>query len=334
MIALLVRRLFFGVVVLVAVSMITFGILALSPGDPAQRLAGPQATPEAVQKLRVQLGLDQPLWRQYSLYMQRVAAGDLGTSVVTGRPVLDEILSRAPATLELMLTTLAATLAIGIPLGVWAARRKGEWPDSLVRGFAVSSISTPSFWLGAILVLVFYRELDLLPSTGRFTGTAPPGTTGFLLIDSILAFDFPALGNALSHLALPVATLAFIEIGATARLVRTQMLGVLSEDYIRVARASGLSERDVIRHYALPNALTPLLTVLGLSIAQMLYGSVVIETVFGWPGTGNYVVQSIFALDFPVILGFALIASSVYVVVNAAVDALYILLDPRIREGV
>jgi peptide/nickel transport system permease protein len=327
----IVRRLAFAVVVMAAVSLITFAILAAG-SDPARMLAGPQASSEAVERLRAQLGLDQPFWGQYAAYIGRVLEGDFGRSIVTGRPVLQELASRAAATFELMLAALAVTITIGVPLGVWAARRKDEWPDHLVRAIAVSGISVPGFWLGMLLVVVFYRDLGWFPSGGRFSGEPPPGPTGFYLVDSLLHGDLSAFAIAAQHLALPVMALAVAEIGATARLVRGQLIGVLAEDYIRVARAGGLSEAQVVRHHALRNALTPLLTVLGLSIAQMLYGSVVVETVFGWPGTGNYVVASIFALDFPVILGFALIASLVYVVVNALVDTAYAVLDPRVRS--
>jgi peptide/nickel transport system permease protein len=328
------RRAAFALIVLAAVTAATFAILALIPSDPARMLAGPQASAEAVGRLRAELGLDQPLWAQYGAYLTRVLHGDLGVSVVTGRPVLSELLARAPASIELMTCALFVAIAVGVPLGVWAARRKGEWPDQAVRGFAILGISAPGFWLGMLLVLLFYRVLGVLPANGRLLGMEPDGPTGFLLLDTLAHGDFAAFGDAVSHLVLPVIALAVADAGGFARLVRAQMLGVLSEDYIRMARASGLSENEVVRTHALHNALTPLAPLLGLALAQMLYGSVVIETVFGWPGVGAFVVSSVFALDFPVILGFALAASIAFVLANLAADIAQSMLDPRIRSAV
>lgn len=329
----LLQRAAFSVVVLLAVTAITFAILTLSTSDPARLLAGPQATEAAVERLRIQLGLDQPFWAQYGAYLGRVISGDFGVSVQTGLPVLEEIALRAPATLELMATALLVSALVGIPLGVWAARRRGEWPDHVVRGLSVASISMPGFWLGMLLVLLFYRELGWLPANGRFSGVEP-GPTGFLLLDTLLAGDGAGFMDAVAHLALPVMALAVADIGALARLVRAQTLNVLSTDYMRMARASGLSEGEAVREHAMRNVLTPMVPIFALSIAQMLYGSVVIETTFGWPGVGAYVVQAIFALDFPVILGFALIASIAYVICNLAADLLQAALDPRIQDAV
>lgn len=330
----LLRRFGFAVVVLLAVTAITFAILALSPGDPARLLAGPQASEAAVEALRAGLGLDQPLWRQYAAYLERVVQGDFGRSVVTGRPVLTELTSRMPATVELMLASLALACAIGVPLGVWSANNKGGWPDTLVRGLSIFSISMPGFWLGMLLVLVFYRELGVLPAGGRFSGMEPDGPTGFLLIDTLVRGNLQGFATAVTHLILPVTALAIAEAGAIVRLVRAQMLGTLSQDYVRMARASGLSSGEVLRLHALRNALIPLVPVLALSLAQLLYGSVVVETVFAWPGVGAYLVSSIFALDFPVILGFAVLASVAYVAANLGSDIVQSLLDPRIRGGV
>ena len=194
-------------------------------------------------------------------------------------------------------------------------------------------MSIPAFWLAPLLILVFYGVLHWLPGSGRLELDAPPQVTGFMLIDTLLAGDFTTFADALAHLVLPVMTLALLDIGAIARLVRGQMIEVLNQDYIRTARASGLSEWTVILHHALRNALIPLLTVLGLSIAQMLYGSVVIESLFAWPGTGSYVVGAVFNLDFPVVMGFAVLASVAYVTVNIAVDVVHAALDPRVREA-
>ncbi len=333
MIAIIARRLGFLVLVMLGVTVITFTISHVVPGDAARMLAGPRATPAQLTRLRGELGLDRPVYVQYGRYVMQLLHGDLGKSIVTGRPISEELVSRVPATLELMLSALVVALLAGIPLGVLAAIRRGSWIDHLIRGFGALGISTPSFWLAPLMILFFYSWLNWLPGSGRLDASPPPSLTGFLLIDTIAAGDLRAFADAVSHLALPVLTLALLDMGSIARLVRGQMVEVLQEEYIRVARASGLPNGVVIFRHALRNGLIPLVTVLGLSLAQMLYGSVVIESVFAWPGTGNYVVGAIFNLDFPVIMGFALLASVAYVLVNLAVDMAYLILDPRIRAS-
>jgi peptide/nickel transport system permease protein len=332
MAAFLARRLAFLIVVLFGVTVVTFTISHVVPGDPARLIAGPRATTIQLQQLRTELGLNQPLTIQYWRYVKQIAHGDLGTSLVTGRPILTELAERLPATLELMLCALLCSLAVGIPAGVLAATRKNSGIDHMVRAGSAFGLSVPAFWLAPLLILLFYSKLGWLPGSGRLEMDAPVSVTGFLLIDTLLAGDGTAFIDAIRHLALPVLTLALLDAGAVARLVRGQMIEVLNEDYIRTALASGLPRRTVILRHALRNALIPLITVLGLSIAQMLYGSVIIESLFGWPGTGNYVVTAIFNLDFPVVMGFALLASVAYVGVNLIVDLLYMAIDPRIRE--
>jgi peptide/nickel transport system permease protein len=327
------QRLAFLGLVLLGVSLMTFAIANLAPGDPARMIAGPAASAEAVATLRAELGLDLPLWRQYALYLGDLAHLDLGTSNVSGEPVLDEILARAPASIELMGSALLLSLIIGIPLGIGAAVKRDGWLDRLVSGLSVAGISVPAFWLGLLLVILFYRQLEWFPASGRFTGDPPPAVTGFLLIDALIALDFRALSAACAHLALPVLSLALLEAGPLARLVRNQMRAVLASDYVRMARASGLSERTILWRHALRNGLSPLVTLVAASIAMMLFGSVSLETVFGWPGAGHYVVQSIFALDFPVIMGFAILTAIAYVMVNTAADITLGLIDPRVRPS-
>ncbi len=333
MVRFVLQRLAFLGLVLLGVSLITFAIANLAPGDPARMLAGPAASADAVAALRAELGLDLPLWQQYLRYLGDLLRFDLGTSNVSGEPVLDEILARAPASIELMGSALLLSLLVGIPLGIGAAVKRGGWLDRLVSGLSVAGISVPAFWLGLVMVILFYRELEWFPASGRFTGDPPPAVTGFLLIDALIALDFKALAAALAHLALPVLSLALLEAGPLARLVRNQMRAVLASDYVRMARASGLSERTILWRHALRNALTPLVTLVAASIAMMLFGSVSLETVFGWPGAGHYVVQSIFALDFPVIMGFAVLTAIAYVLVNTASDITLGLIDPRVRPA-
>lgn len=333
MTALIVRRIVFAVCVLAAVSLATFSIGHLAPGDPARLIAGPEVSAATVETLRHKLGLGQPLWRQYLIYVRDLTHGDLGVSSVTGRPVLDEIATRGPASIELLLSALLVALAAGIPLGAVAARRPGGWADRLTSGLAVLGASTPAFWFGLILIVVFYRDLQWFPGSGRFTGEQPPTVSGFYTIDALLAGDLARFSVAVSHLALPVMSMSLLDLGFVARLTRNQMLGVLSQEYIRVARAGGLSESEIVTRHALKNALSPLITTTVASLATLLYGSVSVETVFGWPGAGLYVVNAIASLDFPVIMGFAALTSLAYVAVMALADLAQAGLDPRLRTS-
>lgn len=330
----LARRVVFLIAVVIGVTMITFALSRVAPGDPARMIAGPRASTELVESIREDLGLDRPLPEQYLRYAGELLEGDLGLSIQTGRPVAAELVRRIPATLELMLCTLIVTLCLGIPLGAVAAAYKDRWPDQIIRGASALAISTPAFWLALLLLFLFYQNLDWAPAGGRIDGAPPSSVTGFYLIDALLAGDLPALADALHHLALPVLTLSLISAGSVVRIIRASMLDVLSEDYIRTARANGFSERRVIGDHALRNALIPFVTVLGMGIAEMLYGAVIVETIFSWPGTGAYVANAIFNLDFPVIMGFTLIASIFYVLVNLSVDLIYARLDPQMREAV
>lgn len=326
------RRLVFLVFVVLGVSVVTFVISHILPGDPVRMLAGPRASPELLARIRSDLGLDRPILTQYVVYLQHVAVLNFGTSIVSGRPIAGELFSRVPATLELMGTALVLSVALGITLGVLAAVNKDGWIDQLVRGSAVVGISMPSFWLGLLLILFFYGRLGMLPGSGRISGSPPSTITGFYVLDAVLTANGGALLDAVAHLALPALTLCIIEVGGIARLVRSSMLDVLKEDYVLTGRASGLRERVVIWQIALRNALIPYIALFGLSLASLLYGSVVVETVFSWPGTGKYVVDSIFNLDFPVIMAFTLLVSIAYVVANLLVDLAYLALDPQIRD--
>lgn len=332
--AAVLRRLAGLVMVVFGVTIITFLISHVIPGDPAQMLAGPRASAEAVARIRTELGLDQPVLVQYGRYLAALLHGDFGVSIVTGRPVAQDLLQVFPATLELIVAALAMAVAVGVLLGTLAAVYRGGAIDWAARLLASVSVSMPAFWLALILLLVFYGVLDWLPGDGRL-GVAfdpPPTVTGFFVIDALLAGDGALLRDVLAHLALPATTLAIATVGGVIRIVRAAMIGVLNEDYIRTAIASGLRWRTVVFNHALRNALIPLVTVLGLEAAALLFGSVVVETVFVWPGAGSYVLGAIFALDFPVIMGFTVIASLVYVLINTGVDLLYRVLNPQIGE--
>lgn len=320
------------VLVVVGVSLITFIISHLIPGDPARLIAGDRATDEIVAGIRLKLGLDLPLYQQYWAYLTGLVQGDLGTSIRTSRPVLEDIRAFFPATLELALVALFLATLLGVPLGVLSAVYRNKPIDQLVRTISVAGISTPAFWLGLGLIVLFYGRLGWLPGGGRLDqGLTPPiDVTGFYLIDSLLAWNLPIFFNALKHLVLPAFTLGFVHLGIVARQVRSAMLEQLGEDYVRTARAFGLSRWVVVFRQALPNAMIPSVTVLGLAMGDLLYGAVLTETVFGWPGMGAYVVDSIQALDFPAVMGFAVVVSFAYVLLNLLVDLLYRWIDPRI----
>lgn len=329
----IVRKRLPGVVmVVIGVSLITFIISHLIPGDPARLIAGDRATDEIVAAIRTKLGLDLPLYQQYWNYLVGLVHGDLGTSIRTSRPVLEDIAAFFPATLELALVALILATVVGIPLGVLSAVYRNKPIDQLVRTISVTGISTPAFWLGLGLIVLFYGRLGWLPGGGRLEqGMAPPtDITGLFLIDSLLTWNIPVFLNALKHLVLPAFTLGFVHLGVVARQIRSAMLEQLGEDYVRTARAFGLSRWAVVFRQALPNALIPSVTVLGLALGDLLYGAVLTETVFGWPGMGAYVVDSIQALDFPAVMGFAVVVSFAYVLVNLLVDLVYRWLDPRI----
>jgi peptide/nickel transport system permease protein len=328
------RRMAFLVLVVFGVSIVTFVISHLIPGDPARLIAGPHASDAVVAHMRRQLGLDQPLGRQYVHYVRDLLHGDLGVSIRTGRPVARDITTFFPATLELVVLALLLAVLTGVPLGVASAVWRDRPIDHLSRALAVTGISAPAFWLGLILIAVFYGHLGWFPGGGRISSLlAPPQRiTGFYLVDSLLEGSWEKFASSLRHSALPAITLGFVNIGIIARQIRSSMLDQLKEDYVRTARAGGLSRTRVILGHALPNALIPSVTVLGLAFGDLLYGAVLTETIFAWPGMGNYVVDSIQALDFPAVMGFTIVVSFAYVLVNLAVDLTYLALDPRITE--
>lgn len=332
----LIRQRCWGLILVVAgVCVITFIISHLIPGDPARLLAGDRASDEIVRHIRQQLGLDLPLCQQFARYVDALLHGDLGTSIRTGRPVLEDLKTFFPATLELAFCALLIALLVGIPLGVLSAVYRNRWTDHLVRLMALTGISTPAFWLGLGVIVLFYGKLDWLPGSGRLDDWFDPPTrvSGFYLLDSLLEGNIEVFFNALQHLILPAATLAFVHLGIVARQIRSAMLEQLNEDYIRTALASGLPKFTIVVRYALPNALIPSITVLGLALGDLLYGAVLTETVFAWPGMGAYVVSSIQALDFPAVMGFAIVVSFAYVLVNLVVDLLYLWIDPRMGRG-
>lgn len=330
---LIARRMLLLLLVLFGVTVITFSVSHLVPGDPARMLVGQRASQEVVEQMRHQLGLDRPVWEQYLRYMRDLMRGNLGISIRTQRPVSEDLVIFFPATLELALTAMFLAVVVGIPLGIVSATRKDALADHVSRLVSVAGVSTPLFWLGLVVLLVFYGRLGWLPGSGRLDPfiAALPRVTGFLLLDSLLAGRPDAFWNALRHLVLPALCLSYVHLAVVTRQVRASMLEVLSQDYIRTALANGIPGRSVIYRHALKNALIPTVTVVGLAIGDLLGGAILTETIFAWPGMGSYVVDSINFLDFPAIMGFTVFIAVGYVLINLVVDLAYMWLDPRIR---
>jgi len=328
----IVRRLVFLVITLIGVLTITFFLSRVLPGDPARLAAGTRAGPEQVEALRRSLGLDRPLVEQYIRYITSVLRGDLGMSIRTRRPVITDLKEYFPATVELALFATLLCVLLGIPLGILSAVKQETLVDHTLRVAAVAAVSMPSFWLGLLLQLVFFRWLRILPATGRISlGLRPTPITGMYILDSLITQNWAALGSSLKHLVLPAMALAAGSIAQISRMMRSSLLEVVSHDYVRTARAKGLKESTVILKHALRNALLPTLTVIGLQIGVLLSGAVPVEVVFSWPGIGLYAVQSIVFVDFMAILGVTLLMTIVYTGMNLIVDILYGVLDPRVQ---
>lgn len=330
---LILRRLVLLLPVLIGVSLFTFTLSHVVPSDPARLIAGPHASPSEVASVRHAFGLDRPLWRQYFTYMGNLLHGDLGESLHTQRPVRDDLGDFLPATVELTSTAMLLTLAIGIPLGVLSAVFRGRWLDNLTRLFSVSGVSIPVFWLAIMLQLLLYYRLGWVPAGGRLdTGLQPPPRlTGLYTLDSLLTGHLSLLINSGWHLLLPSLVLSFGSLAVVTRMMRATMLEVLRHDYIRTARAKGVTRRGVLWRHALRNALMPTITVAGLQMGYLLSGALLVETVFSWSGIGRYAVQSILSSDFNAIMSVTLLIAVLFIGVNLLVDLIYALVDPRIH---
>jgi ABC-type dipeptide/oligopeptide/nickel transport system permease component len=329
----LIRRLIATLPVLAVVLVIVFSLLRLIPGDPAVTLLGPGATDVQIEALRRELALDAPLPAQFASYLGAVLQGELGTSLKTGQPVTQEILARLPATLELSLLALVMALAIGIPMGVYSATRPDTVPDQVMRVVALAGVSLPAFLLALLLQLTFAVWLGLLPVSGRLDADiAFAPITGLLVLDGLVAGRLDVVASALAHLILPATVLAAFLATVLSRFVRNAMLDVLSEDYVRAARAKGMASRTVVWDHALRNALIPAITVTGLAFADMLGGAILTETIFAWPGVGRMMFEAIRDRDYPVIQGLTLLFSLFYLAISLLVDIVAAALDPRLRS--
>jgi peptide/nickel transport system permease protein len=327
----IVRRLVWLVFVAVGMTLLIFVMTHLIPADPAKFAAGLDATADQIEQTKRSLGLDKPLPEQYLIYLGNLAHGDLGTSIITKRPVKDDLGDYFPATLELTLWTTLVILIIGVPLGVISATRRGGIVDLGSRVLATLWVALPVFWFGLLLQLVFYLRLGWLPAGDRLDSAITlQRITGVVTLDAILQANPAALADALKHLILPVVTLALARVAIVSRMTRAGMLEVLGADFVRTARAKGLRERAVIYRHALHNAALPVLTTLGTQIGFLLGGAILVEVIFQWPGMGRYAVSSITSVDFPAIMGVTLATAAMFVLINLLVDLAYMLVDPRI----
>jgi peptide/nickel transport system permease protein len=331
---LILRRLAGAVPNLVGVVVVTFLLTRALPGDPAAFFAGPSADDAAIAQVRTSLGLDQPLVVQFGRYLKDLFRGDLGNSLSTGQPVLTEIVTRLPASLELTLCGLLFAAAVAIPLGIMAATRPGSWIDHLCRVITTAGVSLPTFFTGLLLAYVFYYLLGWAPSPiGRLDPifSPPDHVTGFYLVDSLLMGDLELFRASLAQLVLPAATLGLFVMAPLARMTRASMLGVLSSDFIRTARASGLAPGKVLYGYAFRNALLPVVTTLGMVFSFLLGSNVLVEKVFAWPGIGSYAIEALVASDYAPVQGFVLAMATLYVLLNLAIDIAYGVIDPRVQ---
>jgi peptide/nickel transport system permease protein len=327
----ILRRVLWAIPVLIGVTFLAYSMLLVT-GDPAAAIAGQHVTPELRVQIREEMGLDDPVLIQYARYLQRIFQGDLGTNILSRSPVSSELKQFFPATIELALAAILLAVLVGIPLGALAGYKHNTWIDLNTTIGALIGVSMPIFWLGLMLLWAFGLKLGWFPTNGRLgSGLGLETITGLFIVDSILTSNWDALWSALHHLTLPALALATIPTAFIARITRSAMLEVLSEDYIRTARAKGVRERVVVMRHALKNAMLPVVTVVGLQVGLLLAGAILTETIFAWPGMGRWVVNAIVARNFPVVQAAVLVFAVIFVGVNLLVDISYAWFDPRIR---
>jgi peptide/nickel transport system permease protein len=318
--------------VLLGVSIVVFFMVRAIPGDPAQLLLGQQATQAQVEQVRENMGLDKPVIVQYGIFLADALRGDLGSSIVTGRPVTTELLARLPATLELTAFAMLVAILVGVPVGVISAVKQYSLLDKFTSVLALTGISMPIFWLAMILIVIFFVNLGWLPFPGRLsTGYAVTSISGFVLVDSLLTLNIAAFWDGLKHLILPAIALGTIPMAVIMRMTRSSMLEVMGEDYVRTARAKGVVPWRVIFKHALRNAMLPTVTVIGLQAGLLMGGAVITEQIFSWPGVGQIAAESVYRRDYAMIQGVVLYGATLFVLVNLVVDVLYAVLDPRVR---
>lgn len=335
MIKFILGKLAYLVPTFIGITIVAFGFVRVLPGDPVLLMAGERGiSAERYQELMVQLGYDRPIWQQYLEFVGRLFQGDFGNSLVTKKPVLTEFMALFPATVELAICAILIATLIGIPVGIVAAIKRGSWFDQVTMTTALVGYSMPIFWWGLLLIILFSGILQWTPVSGRISLMYYfPQVTGFMLIDSALSGQKGAFASAVSHLILPSIVLATIPLAVIARQTRSAMLEVLGEDYIRTARAKGLSTGRVVGIHALRNAMIPVITTIGLQVGVLMAGAILTETIFSWPGIGKWMVDSISRRDYPVVQGGLLLIAGIVMIVNLIVDLLYGLINPRIRHS-
>ena len=332
MLRFVVRRLMLLVPILIGLSILVFVWIRALPGGPAQALLGERATAQSIQEIEEQYGLDEPVHIQYWTYLKTVVSGDFGTSVTTRRPVVDELEQRFPATMELAVVAMVFAIGFGVPLGFIAAKKYGLWVDHASLVISLVGISIPVFFLAILLKYVFAVKLGWLPTVGRIDArTDLEHPTNFYLLDALLAGDLPAFWDVSKHLILPAIALGSIPLAITARITRASVLDVQNEDYVRTARAKGMSPRIVDQRHIFKNALLPIVTIIGLQAGLLLSGAVLTETVFAFPGMGTWLVDAIKQRNYPVLQGGILFVSIIFVLINLLVDVAYAFINPRIR---
>ncbi|KRW95278.1 ABC transporter permease subunit [Paracoccus sp. MKU1] len=334
MLRFILKKLLYLVPTMIGITLVAFGFIRLLPGDPVLLMAGERGvSPERYAQIAAQLGYDKPVWQQYLHYLGNLLQGDLGNSLVTKKPVLTEFLALFPATVELALVAIIIATVIGVPVGVIAAIKRGSWFDQISMTAALVGFSMPIFWWGLLLIILFSGVLGWTPVSGRISLMYFfPSVTGFMLIDSLISGQKGAFASALSHLILPSIVLATIPLAVIARQTRSAMLEVMGEDYVRTARAKGLSSRRVIGVHALRNALIPVITTIGLQVGVLMAGAILTETIFSWPGIGKWMIDSISRRDYPVVQSGLLLIAAIVMIVNLIVDLTYGLINPRIRH--
>lgn len=331
----ILKRLLLGVIVLLGVVTITFILVRVVPSNPAAQWVGPRATAEQIAQAKVQLGLDQPIYKQYVIYLNGLLHGDLGNSLRTHQPIAKELATYLPATLELVLLATVFAILVGIPMGVVSAKKKDKAADHVSRFISIGAVSLPTFWMGLFMQLIFYSWLSVLPIGGQLSQNIKifyeiPNITGFMIFDCLITGNWVIAWDAFKHILLPCLTIALYPIGLVARMTRSALLEILNEEYITAVRSYGLKERIVLLKYALKNSLGPTATVVTLSIGYTLVNTFLVEAIFSWPGIGTYISTAVTTMDYPAVMGVTLFSACTYVLLNLASDII-IALDPRIR---
>ena len=328
----IVQRLAGTVPVLLLISLLVFLLIHAAPGDPTLMLLGEETNAADVAKAKEHWGLDRPLYVQYLKFLTSAASGDFGKSFKYTEPVTSVIKARLPATIELAVFSVIIAMILAIPLGVWAGAKPNSWIDNLGTTFGLFGISMPSFWLAIMLILLLAGVLNILPTSGRSTyGIAGPEITGFYLFDSLIQGNWRAVWDALTHICLPALALGMNMLGILMRVTRSSVLEVMNEEYVVTARAKGLAEKNIIWRHVTSNALIPVITVAGLELGSLLSGSIIVETVFAWPGSGSLLITALNARDYPLVTGLVMTYTAAFVVINLIIDGLYAVVDPRIR---